>query len=110
MAAMHDTKAAHRSSFLFGLPTLADNALGRTARRLEAPVLISANALSCWTPDVIPRVATEQKVCSGPPQPPAVPVALRNRLENTEAPRDGGSADARVFDGGGAFGGGHGHR
>ena len=108
MTAIHDTKAAHRRFFLFGLPILADNVLGRTARRLEAPVLISANALSCWTPDVIPRVATEQKVCSGPPQPPAVPVALRNRLENTEAPRDGGSADDRVFVG--AFGGGHGHR
>ena len=108
MTAIHDTKAAHRRFFLFGLPILADNVLGRTARRLEAPVLISANALSCWTPDIIPRVATEQKVCSGPPQPPAVWGGAAQPPGNTKAPRDGGSADDRVFVG--AFGGGHGHR
>lgn len=37
--------------FLLGLPTLADNALWRTALRLGAPVLISANALSLWQTD-----------------------------------------------------------
>ena len=37
--------------FLLGLPTLADNALWRTALRLGAPVLISANALSLWESD-----------------------------------------------------------
>ena len=38
-----------RIALLLGLPTLTDNALWRTARRLNAPSLISANALSRWT-------------------------------------------------------------
>ncbi len=44
---------AHRLTFLLGLPKLADNALWRIARRLAAPVLISANALSRWTTDTL---------------------------------------------------------
>jgi hypothetical protein len=43
----------HRLRFLLGLPRLADGALWRTARRLGAPVLISANALSRWTRNAI---------------------------------------------------------
>ena len=41
------------TEFLLGLPTLADGALWRTARRLGAPVLISANALSVWRTDTL---------------------------------------------------------
>lgn len=44
----HQTAGAHWLDFLLGLPVLADNALWRTARHLQAPVLISANALSRW--------------------------------------------------------------
>jgi len=50
---MRDRQAAHRITFLLGLPTLTDNTQWRTARRLNAPVLISANALSRWTRDVL---------------------------------------------------------
>lgn len=39
--------------FLLGLPSLAGDALWRTARRLDAPVLISANALSIWERDTL---------------------------------------------------------
>ena len=39
--------------FLLGLPALRDGALWRTARRMDAPVLISANALSRWRTDII---------------------------------------------------------
>lgn len=39
--------------FLLGLPTLRDGALWRTAQRLAAPVLISANTLSRWRTDSI---------------------------------------------------------
>ena len=41
------------TEFLLGLPTLADGALWRTARRLGVPVLISANALSVWRTDTL---------------------------------------------------------
>lgn len=37
--------------FLLGLPYLRDGLLGQTARRLQAPVLVSANALSRWRRD-----------------------------------------------------------
>ena len=37
--------------FLLGLPTLRDGVLWRTALRLPAPVLVSANALSRWRVD-----------------------------------------------------------
>ena len=37
--------------FLLGLPTLADNALWQAAAKLDAPVLVSANALSTWRHD-----------------------------------------------------------
>jgi hypothetical protein len=40
-------------SFLLGLPALRDGALWQTALRLRAPVLISANALSCWRIDSV---------------------------------------------------------
>jgi len=40
-------------TFWLGLPALRDNALWRMARRLQAPVLISANALSRWRTDSI---------------------------------------------------------
>ena len=40
-----------RPTFLLGLPALREGALWTTARDLEAPVLISANALSRWTVD-----------------------------------------------------------
>jgi len=43
--------AVHRLEFLLGLPALADTALWRTALRLGAPVLVSANALSTWRTD-----------------------------------------------------------
>lgn len=39
--------------FLLGLPYLKDGVLLRTARRLKAPVLISANALSIWERDAV---------------------------------------------------------
>lgn len=45
--------ASHQPTFLLGLPALRDGALWRTARRLDAPVLISANALSRWRTDII---------------------------------------------------------
>lgn len=35
------------------MPALTDNALRRTARRLDAPVLVSANALSVWRRDAL---------------------------------------------------------
>lgn len=38
------------AEFLLGLPALAEGALWATARRLGAPALVSANALSLWTP------------------------------------------------------------
>ena len=38
-------------TFLLGLPALREGALWTTARDLDAPVLISANALSRWTID-----------------------------------------------------------
>ena len=38
-------------SFLLGLPYLAENELVQTARELNAPVLLSANALSKWRKD-----------------------------------------------------------
>ena len=37
--------------FLLGLPTLADNVLWQAAAKLDAPVLVSANALSTWRHD-----------------------------------------------------------
>jgi hypothetical protein len=37
--------------FLLGLPTLADSLLWRSARTVDAPVLLSANALSIWRRD-----------------------------------------------------------
>ena len=40
-------------TFWLGLPALRNNALWRIARRLQAPVLISANALSRWRTDSI---------------------------------------------------------
>ena len=45
--------ADRQPTFLLGLPALRDGALWRTARRLGAPVLISANALSRWRTDII---------------------------------------------------------
>ncbi len=45
------TGTVHRLEFLLGLPALADTALWRTALRLGAPVLVSANALSTWRTD-----------------------------------------------------------
>ena len=39
------------AAFLIGLPSLRDDALWRAARRLHAPVLVSANALSVWRAD-----------------------------------------------------------
>lgn len=44
-------REARSPRFLLGLPTLADNGLWRTAARLDAEVLISANALSVWKRD-----------------------------------------------------------
>ena len=41
------------TEFLLGLPTLADGALWRTAARLDAPVLVSANALPVWDTDAL---------------------------------------------------------
>ena len=45
--------ADRQPTFLLGLPALRDGALWRTARRLGAPELISANALSRWRTDII---------------------------------------------------------
>ncbi len=45
------TGVVHRLEFLLGLPALADTELWRTALRLGAPVLVSANALSTWRTD-----------------------------------------------------------
>ncbi len=39
--------------FLLGLPYLREGPLWQTARRLEAPVLVSANALSLWRRDAV---------------------------------------------------------
>ena len=38
-------------AFLVGLPHLADGPLLAAARRLRAPLLLSANAFSIWKPD-----------------------------------------------------------
>jgi hypothetical protein len=46
-------RAAHRISFLLGLPTLVDNALWHRALASRPPVLISADALSRWRTDSI---------------------------------------------------------
>lgn len=40
-----------RPTFLLGLPALRDGALWQAVRRLAAPVLVSANALSLWRRD-----------------------------------------------------------
>lgn len=40
--------AGGKPTFLLGLPALRDGALWQAARRLGAPVLVSANALSLW--------------------------------------------------------------
>ena len=45
--------ATSEPALLLVLPALRDGSLWRTARRLDAPLLISANALSRWRTDVI---------------------------------------------------------